>query len=71
MAPGRRLSNLWNKWPRTLKLQLIDQVVDLENNLATVSFDKHGCIYFKEDLRAIFGEAQDINAPTLGSDALE
>ncbi|KAL3442050.1 hypothetical protein BJX65DRAFT_299325 [Aspergillus insuetus] len=39
--------------------------------VVSISFDKHGCIYFKEDLRAIVGEAQDINTPTLGSDALE
>jgi hypothetical protein len=62
---------MWKQWPRALKLQLIDQVVDLEKKLATLSFDKQGCIYFKEGLRAILGEARDINAPILGSDALE
>jgi hypothetical protein len=61
-TPGLRLGSLWNKWPRELKLQLINQVVDMENELANVGFDKQGCIYFKEDLRSLVGEAEDIHA---------
>lgn len=70
-APGVRLGSVWNLWPRELKLQLITQVVDLENRLTTITFDKHGCIYFKEDLRSLVGEAEDIHTHTVESDALK
>ncbi|KKK16417.1 hypothetical protein ARAM_006369 [Aspergillus rambellii] len=70
-APGVRLGSVWNQWPRELKLQLITQVVELENKLTTISFDKHGCIYFKEDLRSLVGEAEDIHTRTVKSDFLE
>lgn len=70
-APGVRLGSVWNQWPRQLKLQLIAQVVDIENKLTTITFDKHGCIYFKEDLRSLVGEAEDIHTQSGGSDVLE
>ncbi|KAJ5175578.1 uncharacterized protein N7482_001455 [Penicillium canariense] len=70
-APGVRLGSVWNRWPRQLKLQLITQVVDIENKLTTITFDKHGCIYFKEDLRSLVGKAEDIRTQTVGSDVLE
>ncbi|OKO98313.1 hypothetical protein PENSUB_9411 [Penicillium subrubescens] len=67
-TPGLRLGSLWNKWPRELKLRLINQVVDMENELANVGFDKQGCIYFKEDLRSLVGEAEDIHAHNVDCD---
>lgn len=70
-APGVRLGSVWNQWPRQLRLQLITQVVDLENRLTTVTFDKHGCIYFKKDLRSLGRGAEDIQTQTVGSDVLD
>ncbi|KAJ0419544.1 kinase-like domain-containing protein [Aspergillus carlsbadensis] len=70
-APGVRLGSVWNEWPRELKLQIIVQVAELENKLTTVSFDRHGCIYFKEDLRALVGEAEDIHTANLEPGVLE
>ena len=70
-APGVRLGSLWNRWPRQLKLQLITQVVDIENKLSTITFDKHGCIYFKEDLLSLVGEAEEIHTQSGGPDVLE
>lgn len=70
-APGVRLGSAWNQWSRQLKLQLITQVVDMENKLATITFNRHGCFYFKEDLRSLVGEAEDIHSQTVGSDVLE
>ncbi|KAJ5563512.1 hypothetical protein N7535_008676 [Penicillium sp. DV-2018c] len=70
-APGVRLGSVWKQWPRQLKLQLITQVVDMENKLTTVTFDKHGCVYFKEDLRSLVGEAEDIYTQTVGSGVLD
>lgn len=70
-APGVRLGSVWNQWPRPLKLQLITQLVEIENKLTTITFDKHGCIYFKEDLRSLVGEAEDIHTQSGRSDVLE
>jgi hypothetical protein len=69
-APGVRLGSLWNQWPREVKLKLITQVVDIENTLATMTFPKHGCIYFKEDLRSLTGDAEDLNIDSAAPEAL-
>jgi hypothetical protein len=39
--------------PRKSKLDIIAQVVELENSLASLTFKHHGCIYFRD---AIPGE---------------
>ncbi|KAJ5380208.1 uncharacterized protein N7496_002636 [Penicillium cataractarum] len=70
-ATGVRLGSVWNQWPRDIKLQLITQVVAIENELTNINFDKHGCIYFKQDLRTLIGEAEDIHTQTAGSNVLE
>ena len=70
-APGVRLGSVWKQWPRNLKLQLITQVVDLEKRLTSITFDKHGCIYFKRDLRSLIDEAEDIHSHHVDGDALE
>ena len=36
-------------------------MADLENTLTTIRFSKHGCIYFKGDLRSLTGDAEDLN----------
>lgn len=54
-----------------LKLKLITQVVDIETKLTTITFDKHGGIYFKEDLRSLVGEAEEIHTQGGRSDVLE
>lgn len=66
-APGVRLGSVWNQWPRELKLQLITQVVELENTLTTITFDRQGCIYFKDDLSALIGEAKEIHTNSAGA----
>lgn len=58
-APGVRLGSVWNQWPRKSKLQLIAQVIDIQNTLTGVTFDMHGCIYFKDDLRALGEEPKE------------
>ncbi|KGO74645.1 Aminoglycoside phosphotransferase [Penicillium italicum] len=57
-APGVRLGSVWNRWPRNSKLQLITQVIDIQNTLTGVTFDRHGCIYFKDDLRSLGEEPE-------------
>lgn len=70
-APGVRIGSVWNQWPRELKLQLISQVVELENTLTTITFDRHGCSYFKDDLRSLIGEVKEIYASPVASGALK
>lgn len=70
-APGVRLGSVWNHWPRELKLQLITQVVDLKKKLNSVTFNKHGCIYYKNDLRALTGVVEEIHATNASPEALE
>ncbi|KAJ6180855.1 Aminoglycoside phosphotransferase [Penicillium mononematosum] len=60
-APGARLGSVWSQWPRSSKLQLITQVVDIQNTLAGVNFGMHGCIYFKDDLRFLGEEPKEAN----------
>ncbi|KAJ5735570.1 phosphotransferase enzyme family protein [Penicillium malachiteum] len=59
-APGIQLGSAWHQWPRELKLQLITRVIDLEDKLTSISFDQHECIYFKDDLRLLTGEATEL-----------
>ncbi|CAG8004782.1 unnamed protein product [Penicillium salamii] len=70
-APGVRLGTVWNQWPRELKLRLITEVVEIENTLTTINFDRHGCIYFKDDLLSLTGEAKEIHASHVAPGALE
>lgn len=58
-APGTRLGSVWGEWPREAKLKLVAQIVDMENKLTTISFPRHGCIYFKDDLRALTGKSEE------------
>lgn len=59
-ASGVKLGTLWYQWPREAKLKLITQVVDIEKALMKIPFSKLGSVYFKEDLRSLAGNAQDL-----------
>ncbi|RJE24715.1 Phosphotransferase enzyme family [Aspergillus sclerotialis] len=60
-ASGVRLGSIWGQWSREAKLRLITQIVDMENTLTTISFPKHGSIYFKDNLRLLTGKSEEIN----------
>ncbi|KAK2756950.1 Phosphotransferase enzyme [Arachnomyces sp. PD_36] len=51
-ADGKQLGNLWYKWPKEARLEIIQQLVDIEVKLGALSFLKHGCIYYKSDLES-------------------
>ncbi|RAK81773.1 uncharacterized protein BO72DRAFT_482937 [Aspergillus fijiensis CBS 313.89] len=70
-AAGVRLGSVWSQWPRRTKLKLIEQVVDLENKLTTTTFPKHGCIYFKEDLRSLTGRVEKPNDDSSADEVLQ
>jgi hypothetical protein len=49
-ARGKLLGGFWYQLDTEIQLGLVSQLVDLEIRLASVSFSRHGCIYFKKDL---------------------
>lgn len=69
-APGVRLGSVWSQWPREEKLKLVRQIVDVENTLTTIPFPRHGCIYFKDDLRSLTGKSEDINVDSSDVESL-
>ncbi|KAI3148379.1 hypothetical protein CBS147325_3532 [Penicillium roqueforti] len=70
-APGVRLGSVWNQWSRDPKLQLIIQMIDIQNTLTGVTFDMHGCIYFKDDLRSLGEEPKEANIQSATTSTLD
>lgn len=64
---GVRLGATWPELPWATKLGIIDQIVDIDNSLSAASFERHGCIYFKEDLQRLTGYADAIQFAFNGS----
>ncbi|KAF1921809.1 phosphotransferase enzyme family protein [Ampelomyces quisqualis] len=59
-VPGVRLGAVWFNLPWATKLAIIDQVAEFDASLSAVSFKKHGCVYFKEDLQRLTGHSEAI-----------
>ena len=51
-AAGQPLGSLWESIPVSTKLYIVDQIVDMEKNLASFAFSRHGCIYYASDLQS-------------------
>lgn len=49
-AVGQPLGTSWFQWSKELQLDMVSQIVEVERKLASISFPKHGCIYYKTDL---------------------
>jgi len=49
-ADGVPLGTLWNSWSHTARLDMLKEIINIEAKLASLSFAKHRCIYFWEDL---------------------
>ncbi|KAM5454352.1 hypothetical protein MaudCBS49596_002370 [Microsporum audouinii] len=48
-APGTPLGMLWYQWKMKFRLEMIDQIIQIEGRLASTKFSKIGCIYFSDD----------------------
>ncbi|KAM5499806.1 hypothetical protein McanMca71_006150 [Microsporum canis] len=48
-APGTPLGMLWYQWKMKSRLEMIDQIIQIEGKLASTKFSKIGCIYFSDD----------------------
>lgn len=51
-ADGQQLGNMWTQWSEASQLEIVNQACEIEAKLATLSFSKHGSIYYKSDLEA-------------------
>ncbi|KAF1960926.1 hypothetical protein CC80DRAFT_590240 [Byssothecium circinans] len=63
-APGVRLGALWSTLPWKSKLRILDQVVEFDQSLTSVQFEKHGCIYFKDNLLQLTNKADAVQFTT-------
>ncbi|KAE8423663.1 kinase-like domain-containing protein [Aspergillus pseudocaelatus] len=50
-ATGAPLGKLWDGLSIARRLEIVDQLVDMEKKLVAFSFPKHGCIYYESDLK--------------------
>lgn len=51
-ATGQALGSVWGKLPMDAQLDIVNQIVDMEKKFASISFPKHGCIYYESDLKS-------------------
>ncbi len=47
---GQPLGSLWYQWPMKSRLEMVSQIVEIERQLASTTFVKSGCIYFRDDI---------------------
>ena len=59
-APGQALGSLWHQMSRKSRLDIISQVVELENRLASLTFRHTGCIYFRDNLQVKTASRQSL-----------
>jgi hypothetical protein len=64
-AGGKPLGSLWYQWQTESRLNLVAQLVDFETKLTSISFSRHGCIYYRKEL-----EKKNITAYDLGAMSL-
>ena len=51
-ATGQPLGNLWETISLSTKVRIVDQILDIEKKLASMTFSKHGCIHYASDLQS-------------------
>ncbi|GKZ35825.1 phosphotransferase enzyme [Aspergillus brasiliensis] len=57
---GQSLGNIWGRMSRSSKFGIIDQVVEMERKLASVSFPVQGCLYYTSDLSRKISDVEDL-----------
>ncbi|KAL5320589.1 hypothetical protein ACEPPN_011399 [Leptodophora sp. 'Broadleaf-Isolate-01'] len=67
---GKPLGSLWHHWDTESQLGLVAQLVGFETKLASVSFRRHGCIYYRRDLVKKGLPAYDLEAKSLSTDGI-
>lgn len=51
-ANGLQLGSIWYDWPEDSKLDLVNQIHQIEEKLTSISFSMRGSIYYKSDLES-------------------
>ncbi|OJI83259.1 hypothetical protein ASPTUDRAFT_124561, partial [Aspergillus tubingensis CBS 134.48] len=60
-AKGYSLGSIWGRMSRSSQFVIIDQIVDIERKLASVSFPMQGCLYYTSDLKSKIPEAEGLD----------
>lgn len=66
-ARGRPLRSFWHQWEAESQLSLVTQLVDFETKMTSISFRRHGCIYYKKDLEKKGLPTYDLEAELVSS----
>ena len=66
-AQGQQLGSIWPQMSKKSRLDIISQVVELENRLASLTFSHHGCIYFRDTIRGEGFQPLTTNPPLTSS----
>ncbi|RAK92540.1 phosphotransferase enzyme family protein [Aspergillus costaricaensis CBS 115574] len=60
-ATGYSLGSIWGRMSRSSQFVIIDQVVEIERKLASVSFPMQGCLYYTSDLKSEVPDAKGLD----------
>lgn len=64
-ASGQPLGAIWGGLSSEIQSNIVNQVVDAEKKLASISFPKHGYIYYESDLKPIAAEYERLQSPSI------
>lgn len=65
---GVVLTDVWNGLKGKQKVQILDQVVDVERRLAATRFSKFGALYYKGDLPGTFDSTSPLYIDSTGKE---
>ena len=51
-ATGQPLGGFWAQMSNASRFRIIDQLVGVQKKLSSISFAKHGCIYYARDIES-------------------
>ncbi|GCB20818.1 altered inheritance of mitochondria protein 9, mitochondrial [Aspergillus awamori] len=60
-AEGHSLGSLWGGMSKSSQFGIIDQVVEIERKLASVSFPMQGCLYYTSNLKSKIPDAKGLD----------
>lgn len=63
-APGQPLGAIWGQLSSETQLSIVSQLVDAEKKLASISFPKHGYIYYESDLKPTPAKYDRLESPS-------
>lgn len=61
-APGQPFGAIWGELSSVTHSKIMEQIVDAEKKLASISFPKHGYIYYETDLQSRSVKYERVNS---------